>query len=236
MKRILIVTNLILLVSIIYFNGCKQDEEKMPALPCPECKNYSDSGFNGLSVNAAAQLSGLYAANHYPNYTINGALTDSKSIWFSLDSIKKFIFKIEEAMCKCGVNHDLGVRIYFGEYPDASSMANNAEFNTLDPVMAQRHTLFMVPTYNYAGADYDFDPWHLGKGGCEKPTTICEWVNADDSTFLSGNMLALSPDQSRGIKNHGNMCPPLCPEGSSCFPTVIPLGKLKSTEVKSGKK
>ncbi|MEP7237456.1 MAG: hypothetical protein ABI685_06320 [Ferruginibacter sp.] len=216
MKKILLLSCLLLLFCLI--TGCRRGEEKMPTPPCPSCKDYSEDGFNGLPVKAATQMSDLYASNHYPNYMINGSMSDAKAIWFSLDSIKKFIFNIEKAMCKCDSSRELGIRIYFGEYPDLTSfgLSGSSYFGSIDPGMSKKHTLFMVPTYNYNNADYDFDPWHLGKGGCNKPTTLCEWFGTD-SSYFNNNMLALAPDDSKGSKNHGNMCPPLCPEGSSCF-------------------
>jgi|GEM_PF-2534485 len=230
MKKILIV--LVLITAA--FIGCRTHLDQEPKPVCPTCKDYTNESFDGLSVTAAAQLSNLYAAHHYPNYTINGNADDARAIWFSLDKMKKFIAKIEEAMCKCDSARDLGIRIYFGEYPDAPGMQSSASFNMLDVNMAQRHTLFMVPTYNYNNVDYDFDPWHLGRGGCNKPTTICEWFGTD-SSYINNNMLALAPDESTGNQNHGNMCPPLCPEGSSCFPTVVPSG-LSTQKPGVGKK
>jgi hypothetical protein len=238
--KITLLSTITVLLCTTLFTSCKRLEPGAPGdspglqrrlaanggIPqsCPGCTDYSTEDFKGLSVSAAAKLSNLYSANHYPNYLINGSASDSRSVWFSLDSIKKFIFKIEQAMCKCDVRSGLGIRIQFGEYPSPSSMTGDPDFSTLNPQMGSRHTLFMIPTYNYNNVDYDFDPWHLG-GSCTKPTTICEWFNGPDSSFFkSSQMLALSPDDSQGSKNHGNLCPPLCQAGSSCFPLILPVG------------
>jgi len=233
MKKLLILSNVLLLAIIIY-GSCKQNPEKDKPEPivepvikgdssCPGCANYSKDDFNGVPVKAAAMMANLYAANHYPQYTINGVMDDSRAVWFSLDSIEKFIFKIKQTMCKCSNKHELGLRMYYAEYPDLTNYNPPTAdyFSTVNPQFGKRHTLFMVPTYSDGNFDYDFDPFHLGEGGCDRPSTICELFGSD-STFMGGNMMALCPNDSKGIKNHGNMCPPLCPENASCFPTVFP--------------
>ncbi len=231
-----------LFITLLFIlNGCSRLSPEMPGgkgaaeqrisgrLPqfipgCPPCKDYSAEGMLGLPVRAAAKMSNLYSANHYPQYIINGNVPDAKSVWFNLDTLKKFIYKIEQAMCQCPEKPSLGIRIYFGEYPSPTAMSTDGYFSNINPQMAYRHTLFMVPTYSANNADNDFDPWHLG-GNCTQPQTICQWFGGPDSSFFANTaMLALSPDDSQGSKNHGNLCPPLCPTGSSCFPVALPAG------------
>jgi hypothetical protein len=244
MKKILMAFSATMIV--LSFIACNSNESKTHPIvkgedsivtaDCPDCKDYSKEGFGGVPVSVARDMAKMYATNQYTRYTMNGGVQDSKSVWFSLDSIKKFIYNIEKAMCSCSgeMKNGLGVRIYFAAYPDANTLNTapvSSYYSTVNQTFAEMHTLFMVPTYNTNNTDFDFDPWNLGKGGCEKPTTICERINSGDSAFLNGNILGLSPQASRGVKNHGNLCPPLCPEGASCLAgiqTELPDIKMKA--------
>ncbi len=90
---------------------------------------------------------------------------DAKSIWFPLEKLKKFFWYIEHYSCKskCGYNPDmLGVRIFYARYPAHDSELWNTEPSLMDVPKryANRHTLYMIPTYydEKAGKDVDFNP------------------------------------------------------------------------------
>jgi hypothetical protein len=131
---------------------------------------------------------------------------DSRAIWFGLDRLKRFIYEIES---RTGQNHNafypngypqLGIRIYFAEYPDSSlwslqsSELHAKGYLTTDlpytSDFANTHTLILVPTYQKDGMDIDFDASTGGGFTCTR---------GDSATAL-----ILAPT----IMNHGDENPP----------------------------
>jgi hypothetical protein len=91
---------------------------------------------------------------------------DSRSVWFSLDSLKAFISEIESAPTT--TTGQLGVRVYFGEYSadQLVSQPQNAQYAGL-------HTLLMVPTVaSTDGHNHDFDP-ATGSSSFSGTTDLC---------------------------------------------------------------
>jgi hypothetical protein len=102
-------------------------------------------------------------------------------------------------------NAELGVRIYFGEYPTSGPLATGIEAEYLG-----LHTLLMVPTYWDGQYDRDFDPAYINPG-CKPAPPDSVW------TVLS----ALTPDPQNptendaNMRNHGSLFPPPYPVYSS---------------------
>lgn len=190
---------------------------------CDSCDYSTPKQVTTISVNAALQMSRLYYENRLlgNNTGFDNANPDSRSVWFGLQTLKNFIWKIESEACKdsCLKNNELGVRIYFAEYPAANILANNPDYSGVNIAYARRHTIFMVPTFGLATSgspivDYDFNPWALNrKNGCQLL----------DSARNRHNTLIISPDPliQTGIlmpdinaMNHASMIPPGKPEGA----------------------
>jgi hypothetical protein len=156
-------------------------------------------GITGISLSTAHQMASLYnekQANYIRKQAINFA--DTRSVWFSLDKLKSFIAEIENKVCssQCNTgNLDLGVRFYFGDYPDADYMTNNGneDYATVKSTYGKHQTIFLVPTYRDQdrGAQVDFDPRDMGdlaKLQCKpKPLKITEPVNLGDNDPGSTN-------------------------------------------------
>jgi hypothetical protein len=230
-KKVLIVTNAALL-SIILFMSCnKTDLTTSPVLPspCNPCTNHTGTPFVGISGNLAKSMFTDYKNQNQPLLQLDDGTEDANRIWFSLETLKNFIWKIEEEACKhaCIRPMNLGVRIYYAKYPDNM---NNPELNTLPANYAKHHTLFMVPTYQDISnneTQWDFDPWHWGSNACEPTPLVDLFKNASSvvSPFGANKSLILTLGETNYYKsangtisewamNHGNMNPPPPPPGS----------------------
>ena len=79
----------------------------------------------------------------YPN-------TDARTIWFDMDTIKRFFCTIEKYNKQLtSPGKSLGIRFFYAVYDGSDDKVSNRN----------RHTLFMVPTYKAAdGSNVDFDP------------------------------------------------------------------------------
>jgi hypothetical protein len=192
--------------------------------------DYATYQFGGISAIVAKQLSGDYQKFNQPKLMINGNIPDAKTMWLSLETLKAYIWKIEQAVCNkgCSANLNLGVRIYFGRYPVASVMAATPDLAGLPETYGEHHTAFLVPTYRdrlNPSVQWDFDPWHWGNNSCV-PTSFKSWFNTPEGGNPFGNekslILTLSEKQlfstfSQGqnpIQNHGGLIPPDPNEGT----------------------
>lgn len=244
MKQISIALNVVL-ISIIVFIGCsRQSHPSAPIIlshgtsdQCPACKSYAkDYEFEGISAIAAQKMSGKYKSENQLLFRNN--TLDARSAWFSLETIKAFVYLIEKATCDSGCSDlNLGVRIYYAKYPTNNQdslklfdMAKLPESN-----YAEHHTIFMVPTYqdkNSPDINWDFDPWHIGGSPCEQPVTFDSLFRISPTILNQNNRsLILSPElrqlgMSAGkgggflpptdfIKNHGGLIPPDPPQGTA---------------------
>jgi hypothetical protein len=228
MKKILIATNVVFLTAAIFF-GCNPEDKRVPA-ECDHCTNYTNQKFEGIPAGLGYQMISNYKTNHWDTYRIPGQLnpTDARSVWFSLDSVKKFIWNLEQEVCNnnCVDKKDLGLRFYYGEYPKV------ADWNLLDgqtDLAIQQHkieyqylhTAVIMPTYlsTDSNMNVDFDPrfinFNTEKGKCG-PLAIQDVftklkVEFDSSRMASGGGLPgfmLSPDVRSSAKNKGSLIPP----------------------------
>jgi hypothetical protein len=216
MKKLLIITNVIW-VSIFCFIACDPEEEK----PNTENCNTIRSNYNG--VQTSGRISPIEAnimADEYYKYNypaVNSRISlytgikdkdlDARSVWFSLETLKQFLWEIESksATCKGCETLNLGVRIYYGVYPEPSD-PNDTTFQAKEK---KKHSVFMVPTYakrdaNKVLRDYDFNPNQLTaiiegeKHGSKcQPITLMEYKNLTNPSnpkitkaAFSNNLLA----------------------------------------------
>lgn len=195
---------------------------------CPACKDYSTIPLEGMLASTAKELSHNYQTYSQPLLAINGTTPDASSIWFSLETLKNFIFKIESAVCEkdCSDKLNLGIRIYYAKYPQ--SMSGFPDLAGVDPAFNQHHTLFMVPTFQAdpnSQEHWDFDPWHWGTNNC-KPTSMYDWFRQNEKPFGEEYSLIFSANGPQyfsaagsGITpsalNHGDLIPPYPYSGSA---------------------
>jgi hypothetical protein len=144
---------------------------------------------------------------------------DSRSVWFSFDKLKRFLWNIEKQNCqRCG--DSLGLRIYFGKYPDLRN-TNIEDLATVPKGYSNHHTLFMVPTYRNENGQYiDFFP----EGStCRTPLKLspthptgAEFFAHDKVPYIL--LFDMSGGASPGSQNHGGLIPPGDATGSSFNP------------------
>ncbi len=130
---------------------------------------------------------------------------DAASVWFGLDDLKKFIWQIENSVCKnnCPDSFNLGVRIYYAKYPtiNSANLITYPDLKNVPDSFGDMHTVFMVPTFDKPTAPGVHNDFYLDKSfnngkGC-MPTLI-----PSDGTGLVAVLMA--------GKNHGTLCPPVC--------------------------
>jgi hypothetical protein len=248
MKKLFIITNLCW-ISIIGAYSCKEIEKitdsALPSratLACPGCTDYnandSLSGSNnvrvygntaGLTVATVKKMANNYITNCQQLLSaanVGGGNLDARSAWFSIGTLKEFIFNIEKSACANSCTGlDLGVRIYFAQYPDFTDASFTNPGNgdpalikrdllpvaTQSPNYSKKHTLFIVPTYTKTlsggtTVHVDFDPWHIGSD-CSNPLAI-------DTLPANTRLLTLSPDQPQyGTTNSAKRAGPIKGKG-----------------------
>jgi hypothetical protein len=258
MKKVLFITNALLL-GIILFMSCNKTEigsisnlsqgatlnqlsgpliEYGEFPTCNPCANNSTIQFDGIDAHLAKSLFARYNEENQPllNQKISGE--DANRLWFSLESLKKFISEIEGEvyMHHPAKGLKLGIRIYYGKYPN--NMDIDEGLRTLPDNYALHHTLFMVPTFEdtaNGGTQWDFDPRHWGNNP-HKPTTLADWFVtggkftrkscffsiAENQYYKDNNCTirewfrtgpAGSLNREGAIMNHGDINPP--PPGGS---------------------
>ncbi|RPE08082.1 hypothetical protein EGT74_13505 [Chitinophaga lutea] len=226
MKTTSIILNFVLIAVVLYlgfFNRstAQQAQQRNCNILCAD---YSlDNSFRGIDLHLAKLLADNYAKDEGKKFIGNGrnmtTTEDARNAWFPLETIKRFIWQIESAACKksCTNKMRLGIRIYYGKYPDANTMLQTPGLADVQSRYALHHTVFMVPTFSDGGRDVDFDPWHWGGSGC-KPTSIKEYL-ANNWKVQSPNIAILAAGYTRAgdAQNHGDMSPP--PSGSGEFGT-----------------
>lgn len=146
-------------------------------------------------------------------------LRDSRAIWFSMDSLKKFICTIEKYSKEIGIPSDsLGIRIYYGIYSDTD-------------YFSRMHTVFMVPTFTMGtGSQVDFDPRfssiemnrHMDSITKKIITRLLhtDFISLKDRPAFKSLIYGRSSSSvikknviggNSMIQNNGHLCPSLCP-------------------------
>lgn len=193
--------------------------------PCPDCYDHTATGFQGINTETALMMSNNYKNINQPLLEISPGNPDANSIWFSLETLKNFIWKIEEASCdmNCPTNLNLGIRIYYARYPVDVTSYN--DLSDLVPEFSEHHTLFMVPTYQDPGnsqVHWDFDPWHWGNE-CY-PKSMRSWFSTSFRPFGAEKSLIFSVGENQYFRNadgtlssalnHGGLIPPYPIDGT----------------------
>jgi hypothetical protein len=213
MKRLLILSNFILLGIIVLMHSCTDSPGRVVQNPD---KDSLKAHFNGITLQEFASGVARYKTTHSDliekdPYFQGKNFQDARSCWFSISTLKEFISSIEISSAKLKINPDsLGIRFYYGVYPETSKPGID-HFNVAD---ASRHTLFLVPTFS-KGPEFqnvDFDP--------RKSTTpLAEIIKRElgDKIKIGAaqpKALVLSTQASTGVSspitNMGQLCPAFC--------------------------
>ena len=224
MKKFLIASiasNVITFVALTYFviKSVRSDDDldKDRGRNCEVYRQYDTVPIPGvISAINARSMSMDYSSDAGKIYvTRNGLITEQKdglSLWFSIDQLKNYIWKIEKAVCAKNCNLRLGLRFYYAKYADTSwTVGIGAKGD-----YAFRHTLFAVPTFQHPRTNkhIDFDALYRGDWPSCIPLSFDSLLKS--TTYLSDARVILS-SPSGEADNHGGMCPP--PAGSCTFPS-----------------
>jgi hypothetical protein len=233
MKKLLLLGNLgwvlVLTLALTKCNDKKPDTG--PSLTsCNDVKGVTgmDPAFfqRGLARYRMLQLS---AGNDKLRTVTNAGFEDSRSCWYSIDTLKKFMCLIERyARMDPGFDpatSDLGIRFYYATYPDTEQQPMLLKTGpTVPPKLINvsvglHHTLFMVPTHHDKETDLDLDVFQpMTVRGSEivapskniNPATLYhpEWEalkSAATPLLIMGQTIS-----SPSSKNQGSLCPPGC--------------------------
>jgi hypothetical protein len=135
--------------------------------------------------------------------SINPPMEDAHSAWFSLEDLKYFLWQIETKVCQnpcMNLTTDrLGVRIYYGRYPQGSPLLNG-----LHPEYENLHTVFMIPTFNSLNNSSEHNDFLLDSTIMSKSCKPIPIPSENGAHFTVRTYLLPNG------KNHGDLCPPVC--------------------------
>jgi len=166
---------------------------------CPTCDYSTAENFRGISDSTAHDLANRYRSecqNILSEAIGQQGVTDARCVQFPLASLKKYIYDMESKVCGCEKYSNLGIRFYFGKYPDLNTAEAqaNPDYRGLNKSYSFLHTVFLVPTYKDSEGIYkDFEPLNVND---------CRMGNA-------------TPGSRMSMMNHGNLSPPPFPEASA---------------------
>lgn len=194
--------------------SCEVKEK--PSTPPPGAPiNIKD--FKGMiDPKTAIALSKAYAADNAKSlvYVDNKVTTekDARSIWFSLNDLKKYVAYIEQQARKSGCTNidNFGLRLYYGKYPSKEEIAANANLKGLENY-ASRHTIFFSPTFydKKTNTNIDINPTQVSR---DCGFNLANNENTKPQTKQMGILLfAPTPppaEEDNYLLNHGTLKPP----------------------------
>ena len=156
--KLIIAVLLLALVFSIFYRSFDESVNKNEI-----CMDFSSEQESKLTNGLVGDMINLYRVkqwNSIKGSSTSPMVTDANTIWFELDSIKKFIYTIEKKVKNNPgtENSKLGLRIYYAAYPEKSKWDLD-EYKDLrvfrgNPITEQyekMHTLVMLPTIQTAG-------------------------------------------------------------------------------------
>lgn len=211
----------VLMLVAILFVSC--DKKPEPAISCANC---TDDAFYGLPVEKFLRGVSRYNKTHVDDIKKNRQFPKdkmpSRSCWYSLDTLKKYICLIEKYSKELNIpTSELGIRFHYAVYENDGPRMMNDNYASL-------HTLFMVPTIQVRGIPEDFDPRlsksfgstslnETGKSAfkdvySELPRGFLRIADLkmEDTVLALGGVLEAEQRDAVG-KNQGQLCPPTCP-------------------------
>jgi|GEM_PF-301371 len=192
------------------------------------CLNFEEYQPSTLQTGLISDMVNIYRVHQ--GKAINNSMPDpdAESVWFNLDSIKKFIYHVEKLSSKNSVeSNKLGLRFYYASYPDRAFWGNTGykdlqdfKNDTTKNKYQYKHTIVMIPTLDINGVNSDFNPLDKKTYTTGLPKIISQF-NGDPSTLtpsgqvnvmgLAGTNSETNSDEgkgSTGAKNHGSLAPP----------------------------
>lgn len=182
------------------------------------CMDYSDENMNQLEIDLVRNVVSGYQNNQLRHINaatnIGGTNTnkgDAHSIWFKLETLKKFIYHIEHNTSKNDPSKrsdDLGLRFYYSRYPEPEAWGKYKDLQDVSQDYGERHTLFAIPTIlNHNGINIDFNPLDIN--------TFGEGITNSYTGTPSTNLFPTLPLAKAGSntnnsgQNHGSLIPPV---------------------------
>lgn len=226
--RLIIAGLLLALAGTIYYYNMQQADAAVSKSVCMDFNQYQPST---LKTGLVGDMVSIYRTKQLADIKVKSGMDDAYSVWFDLDSIKKFIYHIEKGVeqnATAGSDNRLGLRFYYASYPDHTTWSDPAYTDlsgfAADPSKQNyeyKHTLVLLPTINIAGNDKDFNPFSkatftTGLPKYTKPSSENkEPITIDNSPAAGVDVFAITgskdvhdPIDNRTAKNHGGLYPP----------------------------
>ncbi|WP_298118344.1 hypothetical protein [Flavobacterium sp.] len=190
--RFLIFSNLLTL-SLLFLISCRNQFTSQQSF-ANICEYDSESLLDietakGLVNNYKQSLESIERINNTSLSPLNYWEKDARSSWFSYNDLTKFLCAMKRDIGDGVPQENLGVRIYYGRYPDNSNFRGQLE--NVDQQYGHKHCVFFVPTVDVKFKNGTFHKDFVKSVG--KKSTI----------FSS--------------KNHGNLVPPDGYTGSAIY-------------------
>jgi len=217
---------LISVIIVFLFYNCNSRYPNSVAVNDTICTNYANETISQLNVDLVKAMIKGYRNNQLvhinngstPRLTtqIPNNFDDAHSIWFDLKTLKKFIYHIEMNALKNVKKvpiEDLGVRIYYANYPEYETWQNKyPDLNDLrqDAITQKyglKHTLVMIPTIYRKGdsisGNFDFNPLLS-----QTYESLSNYTNSLTVPALTVRSIVRGVNSSTTAQNHGSLIPP----------------------------
>lgn len=223
MRKLLIAINVSLLVINLGCNTYSTGPIQGSTDKCGRqiCKNYSNIPLFGVvDGNTLQKMSSAYAADPGKGFITPATATnpesqeqDALSVCFTLDQLKNFISKMEDAACSagCDSNTELAIRFYMIKYPGDLGPGSSAPLclQDLPAICSNKHSLAMVPAFKRGDEFHDFSLTNFNKDCFKLPMKTIDLGSIKNAAIL--------PTAGAGNgDNHGGLAPP---PGLGIYPT-----------------
>jgi hypothetical protein len=144
---------------------------------------------------------------------------DSRSAWVSFTDLKKYMSYIELLAASKGMDQieQLGIRMYFGRYPNAADWSKFPELAQTKDEYKNLRTLVFVPTYLSGNLNRDFDPNYIENA---QKLSIAD-IKARLAPTTNGQAKSAgqtqSPQNYVNLNNFGIIPPPFSTNGGAEF-------------------
>lgn len=170
------------------------------------CMDYNEEQMNTMNFTLVQNMIDNYKNNQLQ--VINSSfesMNDAQSVSFDLETLKKFLYHIENETKKNNIAitiKQLGVRMHYAAYPSQEAWKTNKELNGVNPNFQKHHTLVMIPTLEVNGRILDFNPLDVNTytNGLPINQPISNNTNLRSATTVYGLTAA---------QNHGTLIPPM---------------------------
>lgn len=223
MKTLSLALNVIF-ISVFIFYACSNSSsvgssgDGAGACIQSTCRDYTGLPIEGLiSGSVLASMTEEYKRDPGKRYVSQSAsamersnVEDARSIWFSLDKIKQYIWYIENQLCRsdCPASRKLGIRFYYMKYPaNVGTAEAPAELQDVPRNFANLHSLAMVPGYMIGDELVDFDPRFIGPGCSLRMLGKPKGQHQGGVNYADTAKIAFILKTGEG-SNHGGLEPP----------------------------